>query len=269
MPAVRLFHGHPRFVHAKAVLISAWTPLAYLVILPGLQSDSQPAMKKTILVLFVCFPALSTTGSAQSVADGNFDISRCVSLEDDQARLACFDAATAHMRSATRDAAESAVTDATSEDTVFSASPGPEEADESARRRFSFVRLPRLFGRDNDNNDAESSSTDERNDTASLDEQTPEAERAVTDFGRSRASVEESADGNGILHDRIAKLEERQPGQYLITLESGQVWYQTITNSYLKLRKGMDVEISLSTFGSSYHLSAKGAKGFIQVRRIE
>ena len=93
--------------------------------------------------------------------------------------------------------------------------------------------------------------------------------QAIAEFGARRARVDATDDGAGILHDRIAQLEERQPGQFLITLESGQVWYQTIANSYLRLRKGMDIEIALSTFGGAYRLSAKGANGFIQVTRIE
>ena len=75
-------------------------------------------------------------------------------------------------------------------------------------------------------------------------------------------------DGDSVLHDRIVSLRERIPSQYLITLESGQVWYQTVTKTF-RMKEGMEVMISRSPVGGSYRLSSPEISGFIQVVRVE
>jgi hypothetical protein len=63
----------------------------------------------------------------------------------------------------------------------------------------------------------------------------------------------------------ITSLREREPNQYVITLDSGQVWRQRGAERY-PLRVGQRVRIHQSRFG--LRLQADGVNGFIQVERV-
>jgi hypothetical protein len=65
----------------------------------------------------------------------------------------------------------------------------------------------------------------------------------------------------------IASLTERQPGRYLITLTSGEVWLQKVAERY-SLRVGQRVRIYNTRWGSAQRLEADGVNGFIQVERV-
>jgi len=101
-----------------------------------------------------------------------------------------------------------------------------------------------------------------------------EAENEIADFGRTTPStagsarLEENGEGAQVLYDKVLSLREREPGRWLITLESGQVWYQTNSQRF-RLREGMEVRIYPSPLGGSWRLSISGINGFIQVRRVE
>jgi len=62
----------------------------------------------------------------------------------------------------------------------------------------------------------------------------------------------------------ITSLKLRAPNQYLITLDSNQVWLQRVAERYA-LRVGQRVRVYESKWGSSKRLEADGVKGFIQV----
>ena len=99
---------------------------------------------------------------------------------------------------------------------------------------------------------------------------TPPPQEALAGFGRevpnaSRIVVEQ---GQEELQDRIVALREREPNKWLITLESGQVWYQTNSQRY-RLREGMEVRIYPSRMGGAWRLSANELNGFIQVHRVD
>lgn len=99
------------------------------------------------------------------------------------------------------------------------------------------------------------------------------AAQAVASFGNTTpaaARVLTSTDGQQELHDRIASLQEREPGRYLITLASGQVWYQS-NSQRMRLRQGMEVRIYPSPLGGSYRMARDdgAATGFVQVERIK
>jgi hypothetical protein len=64
----------------------------------------------------------------------------------------------------------------------------------------------------------------------------------------------------------ITSLRERAPRQYLITLDSGQVWQQQIAERY-PLRVGQRVRIHKGRFG--VQLQADGVNGFTRVERIQ
>lgn len=101
-------------------------------------------------------------------------------------------------------------------------------------------------------------------------EATRPAQEALADFGREvpNASRIVEEQGKEELHDRIVSLREREPNQWLITLESGQVWYQTNSQRY-RLREGMEVRIYPSRMGGAWRLSANELNGFIQVHRVD
>src|SRR5690606_31006763 len=91
----------------------------------------------------------------------------------------------------------------------------------------------------------------------------------VDDFGKvsaGQAQVIADSAGTQELHDTIAGLQEREPGRWLITLESGQVWYQT-NSGRIRLRKGMEVRIYPSPLGGSFRLAGTDSTtGFVQVQ---
>ena len=98
----------------------------------------------------------------------------------------------------------------------------------------------------------------------------------VASFGQETPASAEAAkvvanqDGEEELHDRIVSVQEREPGRQLITLESGQVWYQSNSQRF-RLVKGMAVRIYPSPLRGSYRLARDDGKetGFIQVERVQ
>ena len=90
---------------------------------------------------------------------------------------------------------------------------------------------------------------------------------AVEEFGKKEPRVVKNEDGEEILYDRIAAL-RKIPDGWVITLESGQVWRQTVSRRYA-LREGQEVKISPSQWGSSYRLVVSQLGGFIRVERIQ
>ncbi|HET7609837.1 MAG TPA: hypothetical protein VFL84_14245, partial [Gammaproteobacteria bacterium] len=65
---------------------------------------------------------------------------------------------------------------------------------------------------------------------------------------------------------RIAELRETVPNAYLITLDNGQVWRQTVPKAY-PLQAGHPVRIYYSRW-RSYRLTNETLKSFIQVERV-
>lgn len=85
-----------------------------------------------------------------------------------------------------------------------------------------------------------------------------------------QARVQANEEGEQELVDRIATMEEREPDRWLITLVSGQAWYQT-NSQRVRLRAGMEVRIYPSPLGGSYRMARTDgpSTGFIQVRRVQ
>jgi hypothetical protein len=65
---------------------------------------------------------------------------------------------------------------------------------------------------------------------------------------------------------RVTGLRETVPNAYLITLDNGQVWRQTVPKSY-GLREGHPVRIYYSKW-RAYRLTNEQSRGFIQVERV-
>jgi hypothetical protein len=82
--------------------------------------------------------------------------------------------------------------------------------------------------------------------------------------GRARAP-DDAEEAPPDIHATIAALRETVPNSYLITLDNGQVWRQTVPDIY-PLRTGMSVRIYYSRW-RAYRLTAPDLRGFIQVER--
>jgi hypothetical protein len=65
---------------------------------------------------------------------------------------------------------------------------------------------------------------------------------------------------------RITDLRETVPHSYVITLDNGQVWRQTVPKNY-GLREGIPVRIYYSRW-RAYRLTNEQLKSFIQVERV-
>jgi len=99
------------------------------------------------------------------------------------------------------------------------------------------------------------------------------AATAIETFGNqtpATARVLSNEAGEQELLDTITGLREREPGRWLITLASGQVWYQT-NSARMRLREGMEVRVYPSPLGGSFRMAraAGNSTGFIQVSRVE
>ena len=66
----------------------------------------------------------------------------------------------------------------------------------------------------------------------------------------------------------IKELRETVPNAWLITLDNGQVWRQSVPETYL-LQAGMRVTLRPSKWGAAYRLSADELRGYIQVQRVK
>lgn len=64
----------------------------------------------------------------------------------------------------------------------------------------------------------------------------------------------------------VTALRETVPNSWLITLDNGQVWRQTVPKNY-ELRQGSPVRIYYSRW-RAYRLTNDTLKGFIQVERV-
>jgi hypothetical protein len=91
----------------------------------------------------------------------------------------------------------------------------------------------------------------------------PPASSASSDArGSDRKEEQPPAD----IEARIAELRETVPNAYLITLDNGQVWRQTVPKAY-PLQAGHPVRIYYSRW-RSYRLTNETLKSFIQVERV-
>jgi hypothetical protein len=89
--------------------------------------------------------------------------------------------------------------------------------------------------------------------------------------GGSQNSGSSGADGSREpevqeIEARVTDLRETVPNAYLITLDNGQVWRQTVPKTYA-LREGSPVRIYYSRW-RAYRLTNDQLKGFIQVERV-
>jgi hypothetical protein len=100
-----------------------------------------------------------------------------------------------------------------------------------------------------------------------------EQAQPVEEFGRELPAqatiIQNQENGEAELHDTIVSMQQREPGRWLFTLASGQVWYQANTQR-VSFKKGDEIRIYPSPIGGSWRMSrATGTEvGFIQVARV-
>jgi hypothetical protein len=104
----------------------------------------------------------------------------------------------------------------------------------------------------------------------------PPAASAPAAAAAAPAAAASSSQGTGFaaekppdppdIHAKVAELRETVPNAYLITLDNGQVWRQTVPENY-PLRVGSDVRIYFSKW-RAYRLTNAQARGYIQVERV-
>jgi hypothetical protein len=93
----------------------------------------------------------------------------------------------------------------------------------------------------------------------------------ATSGSQKSGSTEFGADGDREpevqeIAARVTDLRQTVPNSYLITLDNGQVWRQTVPKMYA-LREGSPVRIYYSRW-RTYRLTNDQLKGFIQVERV-
>ncbi len=171
----------------------------------------------------------SRAALAQEPGELEIDVAACVDLESDLERFACYERQVEAARGTDR--------------------AGTADDDDAPAARDPQGSAPEARG----------------SNSASRAQQASRAPRADEDFGfRDFSDEPESAPE---LHAVVAALREREPNQYLITLENGQMWHQMRPAKY-PLRAGHAVRIYPTRWGSSYRLAAEELSGYIQVERI-
>lgn len=97
----------------------------------------------------------------------------------------------------------------------------------------------------------------------------PAAPPAAEASSKSAAAALADGDRNsGALTGKIASLERYGPQMWLIALESGQQWRQTIGKPY-RLHVGDEVRVYPTRWGDAYRLSSERIGGYIQVVRAD
>jgi len=92
------------------------------------------------------------------------------------------------------------------------------------------------------------------------------ADSVENNFGLPEKKVNERAQSNELIA-RVAEIKELNRNRFLITLQNGQVWEQMQTRRFA-LAEGDEIRIYPSRWGSSYRLSSRSHKGYIQVQRL-
>lgn len=95
----------------------------------------------------------------------------------------------------------------------------------------------------------------------------PAMSERVERFGQSAQVLSNDA-GSETLIDVVSSARRVEPTKWLLTLQSGQVWRQTVGKDYL-VRPGDQVRISSSDWGNDFRLSVEGRRGYIQVSRVQ
>jgi hypothetical protein len=179
---------------------------------------------------------------AQETDQITVDVSGCLELESEVARLACF----------------ASEVDAVVEERDAGNSEPPRTVEPTGQRR-------------DIERDIEPATADE----ADVEESLTRAERRAARRAEKRAdevapidqlSTQDVAEGE--YFGTIVDIRERLPNAYVITLDNGQIWEQVEPKRF-PLRPGLEVRIYPTKWGSRYRLHGLGTGGHIQVQRVK
>jgi hypothetical protein len=99
------------------------------------------------------------------------------------------------------------------------------------------------------------------------------ARKGVSEFGMSEAARRAQDPGKADLRDpsrlegRVARVGARPRGEMILTLDNGQVWVQTETDSRARVKEGDSVTIRKAALGSYMLITENGVA--TRVRRVE
>ena len=182
------------------------------------------------------------------------EVGECVDLPTPQQRLACFEAQVEAARRQ-REPETPAAASRSAEPATRRAEPEPVRRAEPATPAGAAAPGPRVV---------EARVRPEPQRTAPAAQDAP----ATEDRRLSRREQErEERLGMPEIFATVAELRETVPNSYLITLDNGQVWRQTVPARY-GLREGAEVRLYPSRWGDSYRLTNDSLRGYIQVERV-
>ena len=191
------------------------------------------------------------TAYAQSTNGGN----SCIHIEDDAARLACFDQAfpTDASTQEPRNPANAANSANESAQETVSA-PAPEAPDEPTQGAAVNV-APSSVGAA----DVSATSGADVSETFGMAQKNPAPVTSTKPSSTKPSSTE--------LRGTVQKVSKRVRGQHVVHLENGQIWQENFASRYFPVDPGDTVIIRKRRFGG-YRLVTESGKGF-RVERVQ
>jgi len=212
--------------------------------------DASERTRRAGIAASVLLGLLAAAGAAvgQDSDSVTIEAAECAGLDTDE-RLACFG------RQVEQQLQERAAAVA-ARDRAATVEPAAEPAP-ALRARESAPSVPAA--------DENASQPPARRESARVNDRSASPEETFGLPPQAEAVVERRAEPEEIF-GTIAEVRETVPNSWLITLENGQVWRQTLPRRY-PLRVGHEVRIYMARLGG-YRLSAIPLKGFVRVERV-
>jgi hypothetical protein len=196
----------------------------------------------------LCAVLIGATAAAQSPAD----IERCTGIAADSERLACYDKLFSHR--------------------VEQASPTPSKPAAVAAPAAAGAAAAVSTATKGEAAAGAATSTAAKSAPASAPSTTP-ATKTADDFGldgrtpKGTKEEEKKPEAPSEMTARVASVATQAGGQYVLTLDNGQVWEQQHPDWHLAFKVGDEVIVKRGTF-KSYRLWLKGNSRFTAVTRI-
>lgn len=202
--------------------------------------------------------------SASAAAQSPADIERCAGIDADAERLACYDKLFAHRKPASP-APQKPATVAPAAAAGAAAAAGTATKSETAAVAGATKSEPAAAAAT-----AATAATAAKSAPASS---TATANKTADDFGldgrtpKGAKEEEKQPEGPSEMTARVATVAAQAGGQYVLTLDNGQVWEQQHVDWHLAFKVGDEVIIKRGTF-KSYRLQLKGNNRYTAVTRI-
>jgi hypothetical protein len=217
----------------------------------GKQLDNNDGLAALAVLVTVLGAAVAPPAVAQDSEKLTVEVNDCLAIEKRDERLACFDAQVEAARR--RSPSEGAPAEPNRPAPPAAAAPPPPPAPAG---RSAAAPAPAAPTRN-----AESGA---RTAPPAAEAEAPREgrrSRSGDDFGRKVQAQEAEQE----IVATVTDLRETVPNSYVITLDNGQVWRQSVPQRY-PLRKGLEVRLRETKFG--YRLTAPQYRGQIPVERV-